>query len=98
MVESGEFTQHLLTVGDAARLLSAHENTVRRWSDKGIVRAITVGSKRHRRFRRQEIENHRLGILAHGGRLPRKYPFSPEAEGWLIELWIIALTGLKNVT
>jgi len=46
----------LLTVGQAAELLNVHVNTVRRWSDKGLLEAYCVGSRGDRRFRRRDID------------------------------------------
>jgi len=45
----------MLTVSDIARLLSVHINTVRRWSNQGILKAYRVGSRGDRRFRREDI-------------------------------------------
>ena len=45
----------MLTVSDVARLLSVHINTVRRWSNQGILKAYRVGSRGDRRFRLQDI-------------------------------------------
>ena len=45
----------MLTVSDVALLLSVHINTVRRWSNQGILRAYRVGSRGDRRFRREDI-------------------------------------------
>ena len=45
----------MLTVSDVARLLSVHINTVRRWSNQGILKAYRVGSRGDRRFRREDI-------------------------------------------
>jgi len=45
----------MLTVGDVARLLNVHVNTVRRWSNQGIIRAYRIGSRGDRRFRREDI-------------------------------------------
>jgi excisionase family DNA binding protein len=45
----------MLTVSDVARLLSVHINTVRRWSNQGIIKAYYVGSRGDRRFRREDI-------------------------------------------
>jgi excisionase family DNA binding protein len=45
----------MLTVREAARLLNAHGNTVRRWSDQGKLRAIRIGPRGDRRFRRYDI-------------------------------------------
>ena len=45
----------MLTVSDVARLLSVHINTVRRWSNQGILKAYRVGSRGDRRFRQEDI-------------------------------------------
>ena len=45
----------MLTTSDVARLLNVHINTVRRWTNQGIVRAYRVGSRGDRRFRREDI-------------------------------------------
>jgi len=45
----------LLTVGEAARLLNAHPNSVRRWSDMGILRGYRIGCRGDRRFRHEDI-------------------------------------------
>ena len=45
----------MLTVGDAARLLNVHINTVRRWSNNGILKAYRIGPRGDRRFRHEDI-------------------------------------------
>ncbi len=45
----------MLTVSDIARLLNVHINTVRRWSNQGILKAYRVGSRGDRRFRQEDI-------------------------------------------
>ena len=45
----------LLTVKEVARLLHIHSNTVRRWSDRGIIRAYRITPRGDRRFRREDI-------------------------------------------
>jgi len=46
----------MLRAGEAAQLLGVHTNTVRRWSDQGILRAYLISTRGDRRFRRTEIE------------------------------------------
>ena len=46
----------MLTAGDVAQLLGVHTNTVRRWSQKGILKAYRVGPRGDRRFRREDID------------------------------------------
>jgi excisionase family DNA binding protein len=45
----------MLTVSDVARLISVHINTVRRWSNQGILKSYRVGSRGDRRFRQEDI-------------------------------------------
>ena len=45
----------MLTLREVARLLNIHSNTVRRWSDRGIIRAYRIGPRGDRRFRREDI-------------------------------------------
>ena len=45
----------MLTVKEVARLLHIHSNTVRRWSDRGIIRAFRITRRGDRRFRREDI-------------------------------------------
>jgi len=47
----------LLTTSDVARLLNVHINTVRRWSNQGILQTYRIGSRGDRRFHREDIIN-----------------------------------------
>ncbi len=44
-----------LTTGDVARLVNIHTNTVRRWTNNGILKAYRLGPRGDRRFRRADI-------------------------------------------
>ena len=46
----------LLTTAEVAGLLNIHVNTVRRWSNKGILETYRIGPRGDRRFRRQDID------------------------------------------
>ncbi len=46
---------NLLTVGQVARLLHLHPNTVRRWSNKGILRSYCICGRGDRRFKKEDI-------------------------------------------
>lgn len=46
----------LLSATGAARLLGVHPNTIRRWSDDGLVHAYRVGKRSDRRFSRTDLE------------------------------------------
>ncbi len=47
----------MLTTNDLARILGLHPNTVRRWSNQGLLKAYRIGSRGDRRFRREDIDD-----------------------------------------
>jgi excisionase family DNA binding protein len=47
--------QKLLTTRQAAEILNVHENTIRRWSEKGIINPYRIGPRADRRFTETEI-------------------------------------------
>jgi diguanylate cyclase (GGDEF)-like protein/excisionase family DNA binding protein len=55
---------HFLTVSDAARLLGVHANTVRSWTDQGVLACLRINRRGDRRYSRQEIAR----FLAQTGR------------------------------
>jgi len=50
-------TSPLLRTSDVAHLLNVHINTVRRWSNKGILKSYRIGPRGDRRFKRKDIEH-----------------------------------------
>lgn len=48
-------TEPLLTAGDVARLLSVHEETVRRWTREGKMPAVKLPNKTVR-YRQADVE------------------------------------------
>ena len=46
---------NMMTTGEVARLFGVHANTVRRWSDRGIIKAYRIGPRGDRRFRREDV-------------------------------------------
>ena len=45
----------LLTAGEAANLLHVHINTVRKWSNLGILPSFRIGPRSDRRFRKKDL-------------------------------------------
>ena len=48
----------LITLREAARLLGLHPETVRRWSDSGVIPVYRLGERRDRRFKVSEIQEY----------------------------------------
>ena len=48
-------SERMLTVSEAALMLSAHPNSVRRWSDMGLLPAYRIGLRGDRRFKLEDI-------------------------------------------
>jgi excisionase family DNA binding protein len=46
---------NMLTVQEVARLLHIHPNTLRRWSNRGLIKAYRITPRGDRRYRREEI-------------------------------------------
>lgn len=53
----------LLQVREAARGLGVHENTLRRWEERGLIRAVRLPSG-VRRFRLEDIESLRAEMFS----------------------------------
>lgn len=48
--------EELLTLREAAGILKVHPNTLRLWDKKGVLKAVRIGIKRARRYRKEDIE------------------------------------------
>jgi len=55
----------MLRSGDVARLLGLHSNTVRRWSDKGILKVYRIGPRGDRRFHRKDVQRFLNGVAGY---------------------------------
>ncbi len=53
--------ERMLTVSEVAEILHVHPNTVRTWSDSGLLKVYRVGYRRDRRFSPQDIEDFLVG-------------------------------------
>jgi len=63
----------MLTARDVARLLNVHMNTVRRWSNSGILKSYRISPRGDRRFQREDVE----GFLK---KVEGEVPSSPEPK------------------
>ncbi len=50
-----EEIEPMLTIKEVATLLHIHVNTVRRWSDRGIIKSYQINRRGDRRFRQKDI-------------------------------------------
>ena len=48
-------TNNMLTVREVSQILHVHSNTLRRWSDLGLIKAYRIGPRGDRRFRQEDI-------------------------------------------
>jgi excisionase family DNA binding protein len=49
-------TRQLLNVRDTAQALGVHENTIRNWEERGILRAVRLPGSGFRRFAADDVE------------------------------------------
>ena len=54
MADSNGLT-NMMTIGEVARLFNVHANTVRQWSERGILKAYRIGPRGDRKFRREDV-------------------------------------------
>jgi excisionase family DNA binding protein len=45
----------MLTVREVSQLLHVHSNTLRRWTEQGIIKAYRIGPRGDRRFRAEDV-------------------------------------------
>ncbi len=53
----------MVTVGEASQILHVHPNTLRKWSDQGLIPTYRIGQRRDRRFAVEDL----LAFLMRGG-------------------------------
>ena len=63
---NGDRMSNMLTVREVAELLHVHPNTLRRWSNKGRIRAYRITPRGDRRFKREEIVRFLKELNNHG--------------------------------
>ena len=57
----------MLTVREVAQILHMHSNTVRRWADRGVLKAYRISYRGDRRFRQGDVTRLRDHLQAHNG-------------------------------
>lgn len=57
----------VLNVRETARLLGIHENTVRNWVERGVLRAYRLPGSGYRRFGAADIDRVRASMLVDAG-------------------------------
>jgi excisionase family DNA binding protein len=56
MISHNDDLDPMLTTSDVAKILSIHINTVRRWSNQGVLKSYRIGSRGDRRFKKEDID------------------------------------------
>ena len=56
-------TKELLNVRETARALGVHENTIRNWEARGLLRAVRLPGSGFRRFSSVDVERLRSEML-----------------------------------
>ena len=63
----------MLTASELAHLLNVHINTVRRWSNQGILKVYRIGPRGDRRFSKEDIDSfldENPGVKYRNGNVP----------------------------
>lgn len=47
----------LITLREAAELLNCHMNTLRNWDRTGVLKAVRIGQRKDRRYKKMDIIN-----------------------------------------
>jgi len=61
----------MLTMSEVSQLLNVHSNTLRRWSDLGIIRAYRISPRGDRRFKRDDIVRFMYELHASNGNVKK---------------------------
>jgi DNA-binding transcriptional MerR regulator len=60
-IKSGR-SNPVLTIKDVSGMLGIHQNTVRRWSDTGLLRCFRVSQRGDRRYKYEDITSFLDGL------------------------------------
>lgn len=47
--------EEIITLAEASEILGVHPNTLRKWDNKGYLKAIRIGTRKDRRYRKSDI-------------------------------------------
>jgi len=61
----------MLTITDVAQRLCVHPNTVRQWTNKGLLHAYRLGPRRDRRFKGEDVDS----FIQHNGYNSEQSPY-----------------------
>ena len=48
---------NLLTIKQASEILNVHPNTLRNWDKSGLLKAVRIGVRRDRRYKKSDVLN-----------------------------------------
>jgi hypothetical protein len=82
-------TKELMNVRDTARILGVHENTVRNWEARGLLRAVHLPGSGFRRFAPQDVERLRAEMFEQ---------LAPATEGPVVTLGANAAVDSSSAT
>jgi excisionase family DNA binding protein len=54
-IERIKILPHILTLAEACEVLCCHPNTLRNWDNKGTLKAIRFGTRKDRRYKRDDV-------------------------------------------
>lgn len=52
---AGTEKDKIITLAEASAILGLHPNTLRKWDNKGFLKAIRFGTRKDRRYRKSAI-------------------------------------------
>ena len=67
----------IVSVGEASQILHIHPNTLRKWSDQGIIPSYRIGQRRDRRFAVEDL----LTFLERSSNLTENHQGPAEVPG-----------------
>jgi excisionase family DNA binding protein len=46
----------LISIKEAAKLMAVHQATLRRWDKEGKLKAVRIGQRGHRKYKKNDLE------------------------------------------